>query len=44
MKTIDPAEAEQLVVAQMDADISKRAGVRTIQRRIAFEEKIHLPR
>lgn len=44
MKTIDPADAEQLVFAQMDADISKRAGVRTIQRRIASEEKVHLPR
>jgi hypothetical protein len=42
MKTIDPANAEQLVVSKMDGDPAKRAGVRTIQHKIAFEDGIHL--
>ncbi len=44
MKTIDRAEAEQLIVTQMDADISKRAGIRTIQQQIAHGDGVHLPR
>lgn len=37
-------KAEQLVVTQMDEDISRRAGVRTIQQRVAHEHGIHLSR
>lgn len=44
IKTIDRAEAEQLVITQMDADVARRAGVRTIQQRIAYEDGVHLPR
>jgi hypothetical protein len=44
MKIIDPFEAEQLVIKAMDKDPAKRSGVRTIHHKIAFDEKIHLPR
>lgn len=44
MKTIGPAEAEQPVITQMDADISRRTGLRTVQQRIAYEDGVHLPR
>jgi hypothetical protein len=44
MKTIDPGTAEQLVVNKMDKDPAKRAGVRTIMHKIAFEDGIHLTR
>lgn len=44
MKKIDPLAAEQLVVDQMDHDITKRSGVRTVQAKIAFERGIHLSR
>jgi hypothetical protein len=37
-------ETEQLIVAQMDDDVSKHAGVRTVQHRIAHENGIHLAR
>jgi hypothetical protein len=44
MKTIDPGNAEQLVVDQMDKDPAKRAGVRTVMHKIAFEDGIHMTR
>lgn len=37
-------EAEQLVLAQMDKDPSRRQGVRTIQGKIAFHTHHHLTR
>jgi hypothetical protein len=44
MKTIDIGNAEQLIVNKMDKDPAKRAGVRTIMHKIAFEDGIHLTR
>ena len=44
MKTIDPSEAQQLVIKAMDKDPAKRSGVRTIHQKIAFDEKTHLSR
>jgi hypothetical protein len=44
MKTIDPSEAEQLVIKAMDKDPAKRSGVRTVHHKIAFDEKVHLSR
>lgn len=50
MKAVDSdagglrTETEQLIVAQMDEDVSKHAGVRTIQRRVAHEHGVHLAR
>jgi hypothetical protein len=36
--------AEQLVVGKMDKDPAKRAGVRTVMHKIAFEDGIHMTR
>jgi len=44
MKTIDPSEAEQLVVKALDKDPAKRSGVRTIHQKVAFDDGIHLTR
>jgi hypothetical protein len=44
MKTIDPIEAEQLVLKALDKDPSKRSGIRTIHQRIAFDSGTHLSR
>jgi hypothetical protein len=51
MKAIDSddagglrTETEQLIVTQMDEDLSKHAGVRSIQHRVAQEHGIHLAR
>jgi len=42
MKTLDPYEAEQLVVKAMDKDPAKRSGVQTIHHRVAFDSTVHL--
>ena len=44
MKTIDPIEAEQLVLKALDKDPSKRSGVRTIHQKVAYDSGIHLSR
>ncbi|KAM6499101.1 hypothetical protein JOM56_004609 [Amanita muscaria] len=41
-KTIDPAEAEQLVLKALDKDPAKCSGMRTIHQKIAFDDNIHL--
>jgi hypothetical protein len=42
MKTIDPYEAEQLVVKALDKDPAKQSGVQTIHHRVAFDSGAHL--
>ncbi|KAJ7200544.1 hypothetical protein GGX14DRAFT_372082 [Mycena pura] len=44
MEKLSFAEAEQLVVTEMDRDVSKRAGVRTIRAKVAFNSAVSLPR
>ena len=44
MKTIDPIEAEQLVLKALDKDPAKRSGIRTIHQKVAFDSGIHLSR
>ncbi|KAF8639055.1 hypothetical protein AX17_001751 [Amanita inopinata Kibby_2008] len=44
IKMCQMAEAEQLVLDQMDKDPSRRQGIRTIQAKIAFETEKHLTR
>ena len=44
MKTIDLSDAEQLVMSALDRDPVKRSGVRTIHKKIAFDDEIHLMR
>lgn len=44
LKTIPKADAEQLVLDQLDLDPAGHAGPRTIRHRIAAREQEHLPR
>jgi hypothetical protein len=44
LKTIPQADAEQLVLDQLDLDPAGHAGPRTIRHRIAAREQEHLPR
>jgi hypothetical protein len=39
-----PADAEQLILAQMDKDPAKNHGVRTIQGKVAYHDGVHLTR
>ncbi|KAJ7580940.1 hypothetical protein C8J56DRAFT_1057911 [Mycena floridula] len=41
---MDPAVATQLVVNEMGKDKAKRAGVRTVQAKVAFYASTHIPR
>jgi hypothetical protein len=43
MKNMFQQEAEQPVIDQMDKDLLRRQGVRTIQAKIAFNAEQHLP-
>ncbi|KAJ7075958.1 hypothetical protein B0H15DRAFT_805904 [Mycena belliarum] len=43
-KTIEKATARQLVLSVMDKDPAKRAGVRTVRAKIAFDDSVILPR
>jgi len=42
MKTIDPAEGEQLVLKALNKDPAKCSGMHTIHQKIAFNDNIHL--
>ena len=44
MKMLDPKEAEQLVLDEMDNDAARHQGPRTIQHKIAMRTGNHLPR
>ncbi|KAG6808530.1 hypothetical protein H0H92_003824 [Tricholoma furcatifolium] len=44
IKTISPDVAEQLVLREMEKDLTKSSGVRTIKNNIAYNYSIHLPR
>lgn len=44
MKMLDPKEAEQLVLDEMDNDAARNQGPRTIRHKIAMRTSQHLPR
>jgi hypothetical protein len=44
MKTLSVADAEQLVVKELDKDIAKRHGVRTIRAKVTYNAGVALPR
>lgn len=47
MKTMDEegkAEATQQILDEMSKDPAQRAGVRTIQAKVAYNSGVHLPR
>ncbi|KAJ7501648.1 hypothetical protein B0H11DRAFT_1713461 [Mycena galericulata] len=44
MKTLSLAEAEQLVVTEMDKDVAKRLGVRTVRAKVTKNAGVILPR
>lgn len=43
-KVLPPNQVEQLVLAQLDRDPNKKAGISTIQHKIAFENSVHIRR
>jgi len=43
-KALSVAEMEDLVLQEMEKDPVKRYGVCTVQKKIAFNEQVHVPR